>query len=125
MYIMVAWTLATSMYMLAKRILRIKRDKQFDRSMQGDLDHAITIAAYQVRLSQLMRWNILPIGIFILLGIWEVGKSIGLSAFVLIVFALAYYASGWEHRIYESRNRDLEVLKSKLEKKEQSDDSSS
>jgi hypothetical protein len=62
MYVLSAWMLGSALFMLVSRIRRIKGDNQFDRSMSGDLDHAISVATYQVRISQIMLWNILPIG---------------------------------------------------------------
>lgn len=114
-YLSSAWMLGSALYILLSRIQRKKGDNQFDRSMHGDLDHAISMARYQVRISQIMRWNILPIAALCLLGLWEGGKSIWIAAAVSIFFALAYYAGGWEHSIYKRKRRELEILKNKLE----------
>jgi hypothetical protein len=73
------------------------------------------VATYQVRFSQLMRWNILPIGIFSLLGVWESGKSVWQTVGILIIFVLGHYAAGWELSIYKARKRELEILQNKLE----------
>jgi hypothetical protein len=114
MYLLAAWMLCTGFYAMLCRVRRIRGDLQFDRSMYGDLHHAISMATYQVRLSQLMRWNILPIAALTLLAFWWGGKSIWIAALFFIFFALTYYASGWEHNIYTSRKRELELLKDKL-----------
>jgi len=114
MYILSAWMLGSALFILVNRIRRIKGDNQFDRSMSGDLDHAISVATYQVRISQIMRWNILPIGALTTLGLWEGGKPIWIAIVVLLFFGLSYYAGGWEHHIYERKKRELEVLKKKL-----------
>ena len=115
MYLLAAWMLGISWYLLFSRIRRLKRDNQFDRSMHGDLNYAISLATYQVRLSLLGRWSILPIGIFTLLGLWQSGKSVWIVVAILIFFLFTNYAAGWEHRIYTSRKRELEILKKKLE----------
>ena len=115
MYVMAAWMFATALYSLLIRIRRIKGNSQFDRSMHGDLNHAISVATYQVRLSQIMRWNILPIGALSLLGVWEGGKLFWVVGLMGVFFALTWYASRWEHRIYKSRKRALEILQKKLE----------
>jgi hypothetical protein len=125
MYLISVWMFISALYTLAGRIRRIKGEYRFDRSMLGDLNHAISTASYQVRLSQIMRWNILPIGIFSLLGIWDSGKPVWIAALILVFFALTYYASGWEHRIYKARKRELEVLQKKLKSEEISNDHSS
>jgi hypothetical protein len=115
MYVLAAWMFASALYVLVSRISRIRGESQFDRSLRGDLSHAISMAMYQVRLSQLMRWNILPIGILSLLGMWEGGKSVWVAVGIFVFFALAYYAGGWEQGIYIRRKRELELLKAKLE----------
>jgi len=115
LYVLSAWTLATALYTLVRRNQRIKGAQQFDRSISGDLNHAISMASYQVRISQIMRWNILPIAAFTLLGLWEGGKPIWIAMVVLLFFALSYYAGGWEHNIYKRKKRELEVLKKKLD----------
>jgi hypothetical protein len=115
MYLLSAWMFSIALYLLVSRIRRIKGDHRFLRSMHGDLHHAISVATYQVRLSQLMRWNILPIGILILLGVWEGEKSLWVALGILVFFVLANYAAGWEHNIYKARKRELEILLNKLE----------
>jgi hypothetical protein len=115
MYLLSAWMLGSALFMLVSRIRRIKGDNRFDRSMRGDLDHAISVAIYQVRISKIMRWNILPIGILSFLGVWEGEKPIWIAVVMLTFFALVYYASGWEHNIYERKKRELESLQAKLE----------
>jgi hypothetical protein len=117
MYLLAAWMLGITLYVLGSRIRRIRRNKnRFQRSMHGDLDHAIAVAAYQIRLSQFMIWNMLPMGVLILLGIWEGRKSIWVAGGMLIFFALALYAGSFEQRIYKNRKRDLQIFKKNLEK---------
>lgn len=114
LYLMASWMLLTLTYILTSRIRRRKTENKFDRSMLGDLEHALANATYQVRLSQLMRWNNLPISLFLLIGLWENGKPLWIVAVVLIFFSLVHYASGWEHNIYEAKKRELESLQKKL-----------
>jgi hypothetical protein len=114
LYVLSAWTLATALYTLVRRTQRIKGNQQFDRSISGDLNHAISMASCQVRISQIMRWNILPIATLTFLGLWEGGKPIWIAIIVLLFFALTYYAGGWEHNIYKRKKRELEILQKKL-----------
>ncbi len=114
-YILAAWMCLGALYMLMSRIRRIKGSHRFDRSMLGDLYHAISMATYQVRLSQAGRWNILPIALLCLLGLWEGGKSVWLIVAIVILFALAAWGGRWEHSIYKARKRELEILQKKLE----------
>ncbi|MEP6673951.1 MAG: hypothetical protein ABJA78_02305 [Ferruginibacter sp.] len=116
MYCLAAWILLTALYLFIGRARRLKADQHFDRSMHGDLAHAIAVATYQVRFSQLMRWNILPIGIFILLGFWDTGKSVWIVVGTILFFIVVSYASRWEHNIYKARKRELEILQVKLDK---------
>jgi len=115
MYLLSVWMVGSALYMLISRTRRIKSNNQFDRSMRGDLDQAISVATYQVRFSNLGRWNILPMGILIILGVWSGGNSIWLALGILISLILANYAAGWEHNFYKGRKRELEMLKNKLE----------
>jgi hypothetical protein len=113
-YLLAGWMLLSALYMLVSRIRRIKGSQQFDRSMLGDLSNAISVATYQVRLSQIGRWNILPIGLFCLLWLWESGKPTWSILGIAIFFAVAAYATKWEHGIYKNRKSELEILQEKL-----------
>lgn len=115
MYLLAAWMFLSALYVLVSRIKRIRGNSRFNRSMLGDLSYAISVATYQVSLSRAGLWNILPIGIFCLLGVWEGGKSIWLIIALVILFALAARAGKWEHNIYKARKRELEALRDKLE----------
>jgi hypothetical protein len=115
LYILSAWMLGSALYTLVCRIQRIKGNKEFDRSMSGDLGHAISVATYQVRISQIMRWNILPIAALTVLGLWEGEKPIWIAIVVTLFFALTYFAGGWEHSIYKRKKRELEILQKKLD----------
>ena len=121
MYLLSAWMPVTAFYVLMSRVRRIKGDRRFDRSIRGDLDHAVWLATYQVRLSRLGRWNILPIGILSVVGVLDSGKSPWWIAGFVIFFVLTTYAAGWEHGIYKARKRELDVLRNKLEQEELSD----
>ena len=114
LYVLSAWMLVTALYTLVRRIQRIKGDQQFDRSISGDLSHAISMASYQIHISQIMRWNIVPIAALTLLGLWEGGKPIWIVVIVLLFFALTFHAGGWEHNIYKRKKRELEILQKKL-----------
>ena len=121
LYVLSAWMLCSALYLLVSRVRRINGNRRFDRTLRGDLAYALSVATYQVRLSQLMRWNILPIGILILAGVWQGGKSIWPAMGILIFFVLTNYASSWEHGIYKARKRELVLLQDKLEKEDTGD----
>ncbi len=111
---MAGWMFMTAIYVIVNRIKRLAGDRRFDRSIAGDLDHAIATATYQVRFSYILRLNAVPIAIFLLGGMWETRMSIWLSAALLAFFALTFYVSGWEHNFYERRRQELELLRGKL-----------
>lgn len=113
-YLMALWMVLTMLYMIISRMRRLRDRNKFDRTLLGDLDLALATATYQVRISQLMRWNNLPILILLLFSIWENGKGIWVIVFVLIFFSLAYFLSGWEHNIYVVRKKELNALHEKL-----------
>jgi hypothetical protein len=111
MYILAVWMFVTGMYCVAGRVRRKRGEQQLDRTMLGDLDHAVSVATYQVRFSGLMRWNILPVGGLVLIGIWESDKALGLAIGLALFFILTFYASGWEHNYYRSRLRNMKELR--------------
>ena len=115
MYLESAWMFATVVYVVVSRIRRIKASRRFDRSIRGDLDHAISLAGYQVRLSQIMCWNVLPIGVIMIFSGWEAGKLIKVSAVILVSFVLAFFVGIKGDRVNKRRKRELQVLKDKLE----------
>ena len=115
MYLMGAWMLLTSGYFLFNRMKRLRGEGRFDRSMLGDLEEALSIATYQVRISSLGRWNVVPIAAFSIFGILSAGKSFWIVAGILIFFVITYLAAGWEHGMYERRKAELEALKRKLQ----------
>jgi hypothetical protein len=115
MYLESAWMFATVVYLVVSRIRRIKASHRFDRSIQGDLDHAISLISYQLRLSLMIRWNLLPMGAIMIFSGWEAGKLFKVSVVMVFSFALAFYVSIKGDRVNKRRKRELQVLKEKLE----------
>jgi hypothetical protein len=115
LYVLSAWMLMIAFYIIISRVRRIAANKLFDRSMRGDLQHAISVATYQVRLSQMMRWNVVPIAVLSAVVVIAGGKSIYVALAMIVVFAIAFYLSRWEHNIYVNKKRELETLQQKLE----------
>jgi hypothetical protein len=106
---------ATVVYVVAHRSRRISSSRRFDRSIHGDLDHAISVASYHVRLARIMNWNLLPLGAIMIFSGWEAGKLLKVAAVILVSYALAFYAGVKGNRTNVRRRRDLQVLKEKLE----------
>jgi hypothetical protein len=111
--------LGTALYVLVNRIRRMREQKQFNRSLSGDLQHALTTAVYQVRIARIMRLNVLPIALLTLLGVWEGGQSVWFTVAVALFFVLVYVASGWEQGIYRNKMKELQVLQNKLQEEDQ------
>jgi hypothetical protein len=114
MYLMAAWLFITAAYCIIGRVRRLRSNTKFDRSVLGDIDEAIAVTTYQVRFSGLLRWNIVPMGILIVLGLWGGDRSIWLVVGLLVFFAITWYASGWEHNYYKSRRNEVQQLRSLL-----------
>ncbi len=109
-----AWMILTSLAVLILRIRRLNGNTKFDRSMLGDLSHAISTATYQVKLGAFLRWNIVPIGVLISLGFWESGNSPWLILGLVVFLSISNYFAGWEQRYYANRKLELETLYHKL-----------
>jgi len=114
-YVEAAWILATVVYFVISHIRRMKAGRRFDRSVHGDLDHAIFLASYQMRIAQIIRWNLLPLGALMIYGGWEAGKLLKVSIVVLVAHTLAFYVSSWGYGTNKKRKQELLVLKEKLE----------
>ncbi len=121
-YLLAVWLLGSAFYVLANRIRRMRKQKLFNRSLSGDLQHALATAVYQVRIAHIMRWNTLPIALLVLLGSWEGGQSVWFLVAVALFFVLVFIASGWEQNIYRNKMKELQVLQNKLQEESQPTD---
>jgi len=110
-----AWMVGLVIYLAVSRIRRIKASLQFDRSIHGDLDHAISLAGYQMRICQIIRWNFLPMGAIMIFSGWEAGKLFKVGAVILISYTLAFYVASKGYRANKRRKHELQSLKEKLE----------
>ena len=68
-----------------------------------------------MRIAQIIRWNLLPLGAIMIYAGWESGKLWKVATVVLISHTLAFYVSGSGYRTNKRRRRELQVLKEKLE----------
>jgi len=113
MFVLSAWMIIVGLACLVGRVRRRVGERKFDRSMLGDLEHAVSVANYQVRFSGLMRWNIIPVGVLILYGLWNKDNIAALVG-MFMFFAVTFYASGLEHNYYKERRRQIEELRNML-----------
>jgi hypothetical protein len=102
-------------YVARGRYHRINGSTRFDRSLKGDLQFALDVARYQVKLSTLGRWIIFPVALLSVTGLIEADKSIWIALAVIIFMLMLNYLAGWESKYYQARLHQLEVLKKKLE----------
>lgn len=104
-----------SAYVFIQRRRRLRNENHFDRTMLGDLEHAISNAAYQVNLSYAMLLTIVPIFLLTFLGALSQHKSTGVLILIIILFVVAFLLGRWEHRSWHiARKKRLEALKEKL-----------
>lgn len=115
MYVEAVWMFGIVGYMIVSHIRRIQSSRQFDRSIQGDLDHAISLAGYQMRISQFFSWNLLPLGAIMIFSGWEAGKLFKTSVIMVLSCVLAFYINSKGYRANKRRKRELQVLRAKLE----------
>jgi len=113
-YVLAGLMVVTAAFVFAGRIKRQKRGNTFDESMLGNLEHAISNATFQVRLSQIMRWYVLPVGALTVLAIWQNQTQIWILVLMLLFFGFTWIAGRWEHQIYVKKKRELETLRTKL-----------
>lgn len=102
-------------YVYSRRLQRLKNENQFNRTMLGDLEHAISNATYRARLSYslLMYWIVFA-SLFILNIIHE-EKSL-LQILLAVAFCVVVWFLGrWEHRKWHlASKKRLEAMKEKL-----------
>lgn len=108
--------LLTGIYVVFLRIRRRKKANQFERSMLGDLDHAIDTAVYQVNFAKtFFWWFILPVMIPVILNMIMKEASIWKWFMILACIILSYALVRWElNRCHIPRKRSLEALREKL-----------
>ena len=115
-YIASAMMMGTVIYMLFLRHRRKKAENTYDRTMIGELDHAIANTNSIIHVSRMM-----IIGYLIPFSIFYIGKMISLEApldkWLLVggLYLLAYFLIQWERKkMHIPRKVSLEQLKRKL-----------
>lgn len=108
-------------YIWTGRMQRKKKERRFDRTMLGDLDHAIASVKYEVKRSRTMPWwFLLPLAILVVLNMStaediSLWKWLGISA----GFVLSYLLFRWEYRYRQKpKEKRLRALRDKLMKEE-------
>ena len=118
LYLAAVWSFAIVVYLVVSHIRRITVSRRFDRSIHGDLDHAIYLISYQMRTSLVLRWHLLPLGAIMIFSCWKAGKLFFVSAIISVIVLVntgAFYASVKSYSANKRRKHKLQVLKEKLE----------
>lgn len=108
------WIFIVVIMIVAGRMRRKAAGRRFERNVDGELQYGLAVADYQVRLSQLMRWNIFVVGGLVLFGLWETAKPWWATVGILVFLSLGWYVSGFEDRYYRRQKRRLEELRDML-----------
>jgi hypothetical protein len=115
-YLLAAWMFGTVVYIVVSRTRRLKAGRRFDRSIRGDLNYAIWLAGYQMRLGLVIGFNFVPLGSFAILFGWEIGRLFMACAGVILVSGtLTFFIERKGFRASQKRKQALQVLKGKLE----------
>lgn len=108
--------LGAAIFIFIRRQKRLGMYANFERSILGDINHAIANATYQVRLSQGAKSLYIVVGILTVLSLvdtldeWYKGASVGL------LFIVGYFGARWEHKtFYVSQKRSLEEMREQLQ----------
>lgn len=106
----------TVFFLLIFRVKRKKREQVFDRSMIGELDHAISNNNSVIHLSMLMlNGYFIPVLVFSFVKMIYFHAPIEKWLVILGGFALAFTLVIWERTFHHiPRKRKLEAIKSKL-----------
>ncbi len=112
-----AGIVATSVvYIQYFRWKRKKAENMFDRSMLGELDHAISNTNYIIRFNYLMVVGYLvPLSVVTITSLAVSGASLVKWLIVTGMFVLSFFVVRWEQKAYNiPRKKQLLALKQKL-----------
>ena len=126
-YLAACLFLPSGLFMWWKRENRLKHQHRFDRSMLGDLDHAIANTRYLASLSgTFLLWFILPATLSIIVN--NIGRDFPLWKWILVPgsFILSMIVTQVEHRMFHlPRKRRLVAMREKLLELEGTDEANS
>jgi len=105
-----------SIFILVNRVRRKKKEEQYDRSILGDLDYAISSVNFEIKRNKTFVWwflapALIPAGYIFLKPdtpwfVWIIMPA---------AFILAYVVTRWELKTYHlPRKERLEALRAKL-----------
>ncbi|MEQ9413515.1 MAG: hypothetical protein RIF39_06775 [Cyclobacteriaceae bacterium] len=97
--------LAAGIYIYTKRNHRLKNENRFDRTMLGDLDHAISNANYRARLSYGMLIYFIFVAILSIGNAMEEEKSLEKIGLIVVFFVITWFLGRWEHKAWHVANK--------------------
>jgi hypothetical protein len=107
--------LGMALAVFIKRLHRLKHENIFDRTVLGDLNHAIANASYQARLSYSMLLFFIPVAILVLASAFNKGKPPWVLFIIAAFFMIVMFLGRWEHRSWHvARKKRLEAMREKL-----------
>ncbi len=108
--------LLTAVYVIVSRFRRKKIEKQFDQTMLGDLDHAISNVDFEVkRAKTFIWWYIIPIAIPVFLNMYLKEASLWKWALIIGCFILSYVVVQFGLNKAQLPRKDaLQALRKKL-----------
>lgn len=99
-----------------RRRKRLKQQGNFENSISGDIELAISNAEYQIRLSTLGKWLYLVVALLSVASVVDTLEEWYKGAFLLLFFIVGYFGARWEHRtFYVSQKTSLLKMKDKLQ----------
>jgi preprotein translocase subunit YajC len=115
-YILGFLMLLTVILLFVFRRKRIKEESKFDRTMLGELDHAIANTRSLVHISNMMIYcYLLPVGLFTIGKLIYFDASSGKWLLLVAMYAVAYFLIRWERKYQHlPRKANLEILRAKL-----------
>ena len=115
-YAMVAILYVSVIYIFCRRQERLKGENLFDRTMLGDLDHAIRNAVYREQLSYFAFIYAIPVFSVVWISFYQKNKSVEYLVGILIFFVIMLLLGFFEHKLIHRRYRKrLEEMKRMLE----------
>lgn len=115
-YLMSALMFLTVIYLFFSRKKRKTDKQQFDRSVLGEINHAIANAMASKQLaSQMLWWYILPVGVLVTIKMSYSETSLNQWLITIGMILLGSILTRWElQRCHKPRLEKLERLKEKL-----------
>lgn len=119
-YLGVGIMLFTVLYLVYIRMKRKKADQTFDRTMLGELDHAISNVKSTISIGKTMiYWYLLPAGLYAMTKMFIEEASIIKWFIVVGMFILGYVVSNWGiNKQQIPRKKKLEKLRETLRNNE-------